>query len=679
MGIERFITASETLDHLGEPAFLIGLDGSVIHANPAALSCYGYSRDEILALDVRDLRAPSRRESAIDQYREAAEHGKLFETVARRSDGTFFPAEVQAIPVGTDGETALLSLVRDITERKRLEEELARQRRLLERAESTGHLGAYRFEFETGRTTWSPEMFVLWGVDPSEFDGDVTQIVQDRIHPDDLARVLERRDAVVETRAPAPAKREYRLVLPDGTVRFIENDSETEYDASGAAVASLGYCLDVTDRRLAERELEESETRLREVLENSIDASYKRDLQTNTYDYLSPAFERISGYAPGEIDDLPLDVVLDLIHSDDAPEVARVIDEAMSGPAGTPSEVVYRFKRKDGEYRWLQDRFAIMRVPGDELGAMVGSVGDVTERREAEEALRHSEEKYRLLFESAGDAIFIHDRHGMTLAANPAACARLGHTNDELMSMNIGPVDSPDEALHAPGRIAKLMETGHSEFETVHLRKDGSRIPTDVSAQLITWNGQPAIMSTCRDITERKLLEEKLHQLATTDDLTGIPNRHRFFELAEGELKRALRHHEPMAIVFADIDHLKDVNDSGGHAAGDQALISFANVCKKYIREIDVLARLGGDEFALILPATNHEQAYATIERVRVALATEPIEYLGTDVTVSISAGVAELSGDQETLDKLLGRADRAMYRAKEAGRNRTVVDAAAD
>ena len=92
-----------------------------------------------------------------------------------------------------------------------------------------------------------------------------------------------------------------------------------------------------------------------------------------------------------------------------------------------------------------------------------------------------------------------------------------------------------------------------------------------------------------------------------------------------------------------------------------------------------MLARLGGDEFALILPATNREQAYATIERVRVALVTEPIEHLGAPLAISISSGVAELSGDQETLDTLLGRADQAMYRAKETGRNRTVVDSAAD
>ncbi|MEI6310352.1 MAG: PAS domain S-box protein, partial [bacterium] len=136
----------------------------------------------------------------------------------------------------------------------------------------------------------------------------------------------------------------------------------------------------------------------------------------------------------------------------------------------------------------------------------------------AEDKLQESERKYQLLFDSAGDAIFIHDAEAQILAVNTLACERLGYTHAELMSMRISQVDSAEEALHVPDRIALLIADGHLTFETVHQRKDGSLIPTEVSARQITWDGQPATMSICRDITEYKQAEK---QLAQSHDLLG--------------------------------------------------------------------------------------------------------------------------------------------------------------
>jgi PAS domain S-box-containing protein len=139
---------------------------------------------------------------------------------------------------------------------------------------------------------------------------------------------------------------------------------------------------------------------------------------------------------------------------------------------------------------------------------------EIRHRKKAEAALIESEKKHRLLFDSAGDAIFIHDTEARMLAVNQLACKQLGYTHEELMSMTVDQVDSPEEAPHASDRIARLMEHGHLTFETAHQRKDGSPIPTDVSAQRITWDGQPAMMSICRDITFRKQAEEDLKATA---------------------------------------------------------------------------------------------------------------------------------------------------------------------
>lgn len=123
--------------------------------------------------------------------------------------------------------------------------------------------------------------------------------------------------------------------------------------------------------------------------------------------------------------------------------------------------------------------------------------------------LLKSEEKHRLLFENAGDAIFIHNDKGTILASNTTACKRLGYSHAELMSLSVGAVDTPEQSQYAPERIARLLEQERIEFETVHQRKDGSPVPIEVNARLITWDGEPAIMSICRDITERKQAEEE--------------------------------------------------------------------------------------------------------------------------------------------------------------------------
>jgi PAS domain S-box-containing protein len=176
--------------------------------------------------------------------------------------------------------------------------------------------------------------------------------------------------------------------------------------------------------------------------------------------------------------------------------------------AGQPQACELRMLELDGTVFWARlEASAAENADGAPVNRIV--ISDITERKRAEEALRESE-KHKLLFESAGDAIFIFDAQAHMLAVNQTACEALGYTHAELMSMTVGQVDSPEEARHAPDRIARIMEHGHLTFETVHRRKDGSPVPVEVSARRIAWGGQPAVLSICRDITERKRAEEAL-------------------------------------------------------------------------------------------------------------------------------------------------------------------------
>lgn len=178
-------------------------------------------------------------------------------------------------------------------------------------------------------------------------------------------------------------------------------------------------------------------------------------------------------------------------------------------------------------------------------------------------------------------------------------------------------------------------------------------------------------------IYERSRLrtEQRLTELATTDSLTGLVNRIRLSEVFERERAHSLRNRTPLSLVFLDIDHFKQINDRFGHEAGDQALRHFAALLGQRLRASDLFCRLGGEEFAVLLPATDRQQAVQIAEVLRERLAGNPLPVDGQALHITLSAGVATLGEDGESLHSLMQAADRRTYAAKRSGRNRVVAD----
>lgn len=173
-----------------------------------------------------------------------------------------------------------------------------------------------------------------------------------------------------------------------------------------------------------------------------------------------------------------------------------------------------------------------------------------------------------------------------------------------------------------------------------------------------------------QDITSRKLLEVELKRLAETDELTGLRNRRSFFASADKALDRLKRENTPAALFIVDLDHFKRINDTRGHAAGDEALCHAARQIRRAIRRGDVLARIGGEEFAVLLPASDERTAAIVAERVRTSVASsKPVTAVG-ELELTASIGVTSICRADHSPDESLGRADKALYRAKHDGRN---------
>jgi two-component system cell cycle response regulator len=176
-----------------------------------------------------------------------------------------------------------------------------------------------------------------------------------------------------------------------------------------------------------------------------------------------------------------------------------------------------------------------------------------------------------------------------------------------------------------------------------------------------------------RDISLRMELETELQRLAATDSLTGTNNRRHFLQHAQQELQRSERFSLPMALLMLDIDKFKSVNDSFGHATGDTVLKAVVMACNQNLRHVDLFGRLGGEEFATLLPQTDLDGALTMAERLRQAVEALEIDGNGAPLRVTVSIGLSALRPGED-LDALMRRADAALYRAKDEGRNRCCV-----
>lgn len=174
-------------------------------------------------------------------------------------------------------------------------------------------------------------------------------------------------------------------------------------------------------------------------------------------------------------------------------------------------------------------------------------------------------------------------------------------------------------------------------------------------------------------LSNTQLLEDA-QKKAETDSLTGLANHRHFFDLASIEFTRAIRYHHPLTALMFDIDHFKEVNDTYGHSFGDKVLVSIAKLCMQLFRSIDIVGRYGGEEFAVLLPETHLGTATEVAERLRRAVAALIISYENTNISVTISTGIASQKRGCLSVNELVAQADEALYSAKNAGRNKIVV-----
>jgi diguanylate cyclase (GGDEF)-like protein/PAS domain S-box-containing protein len=361
--------------------------------------------------------------------------------------------------------------------------------------------------------------------------------------------------------------------------------------------------------------------------------------------------------------------------------LSNIFVDAEGTPLGIISTSEDITERKLAEKKLLMSREDLERQVQDrtaELSTTVKVLEDqIKERKAVEKALWKSEQKLRDIASSLGEGIYVLNEQEKLTFMNQEAERLLGRVEAELINGKVHDIIHSQKADGTPLSteecpIHNILKTGNRfvSEEEVFTRRDGKIFPVFVISTPIIEEGKvTAVVTAFRDITERKRLEEKVSHQAHYDFLTDLPNKMLFLHHLSHALTHARRNRKSLAVLFLDLDHFKKINDSLGHAVGDELLKCVARTLKCCIRADDIVARIGGDEFSILLPEIAHANDAGRVAGKIISYLRKPLIVDGHEFHITTSIGISIYPEDSDHAETLLKNADIAMYHAKEQGK----------
>ena len=423
---------------------------------------------------------------------------------------------------------------------------------------------------------------------------------------------------------------------------------------------------------MASDAIEESENRYRLLAENSADVVLQHTGPEQTITWASPSLTGVLGWDPNQILGKPL---AEFIHPDDSERSAALVSAAQRYHDVAASGEV-RFSTIGGGWRWMSAATRTVTTPksSDVVEAGIVSLRDIQDSVDSRQALEKSENLFRTSMESAAIGMAIVRLDGSFVVVNQSLCTMLRVDEGDLLTMNVDELVHADSMIHVRELGARMVG---NEFDNVVeqlrlVRSDGVEMWARTAVARVPSAGEQhdVYLLQVEDITDEREARELLAFRAFHDPLTGLRNRAWILDSLATDLESAARKGTSVGVLFIDLDHFKVVNDSLGHAAGDDYLITVAERIKGSLRAIDRVGRFGGDEFVVVFPdVDNPRQLENAAERISAALGAD-LHLSGHRMVPSASIGIA-LATPASTPDSLLRDADSALYRAKYAGRAR--------
>ena len=556
----------------------------------------------------------------------------------------------------------------DISERKQIQQALQDKEQMLSESQRIAHVGSWSVELTTDCVNWSDETYHIYGVRPETFKPSVKTFL-DLIHPDD--RVAMKRWVSDCRTGKAPPELDFRVMLPDGAVRYIRGSGGLQYDEMGRPLRMVGCVQDITERKYAEDVLQNSEAKFHALYDSTCDAVML--LGEEKFFDCNTAALKLFGCAT-------LDAFCTKTPADLSPP---------RQPCGTSSmelanqRIAVAKDKGSLRFEWMHKRcdsdeifpaeVQLNVIELDRKQVIQASVRDISERRQAENNLRVA----AVAFESQ-ESMMITDANSVILRVNKAFTETTGYEADELIGQTPSLLKS---GRHNADFYAEMWETllrtGTWQGEIFDKRKNGKIYPKylTISAVKGSDGATSHYVGTHLDITVSKAAAAEIERLAFYDPLTRLPNRRLLLDRLKPALASSHRSGRKGALLFIDMDNFKTLNDTLGHDMGDLLLQQVAQRLESCVREGDTVARLGGDEFVVMLEDLSEQAGEAAVQTEIIgekilAILNRTYQLASHSYRSTPSIGAILFNDHQQTIEELMKQADIAMYQAKSSGRN---------
>jgi diguanylate cyclase (GGDEF)-like protein/PAS domain S-box-containing protein len=418
-------------------------------------------------------------------------------------------------------------------------------------------------------------------------------------------------------------------------------------------------------RRQIEHALFQSESRLIDVLNHTSDLIQCVD-PDGSLSYTNRRWREVMGYSEEEVRSLNL---LDLLHPDSIVCCQDRFGRLMKGES--LKCVDFKFVTKSGETVYLEgDCGAVVKAGG--VVSTRGIFKNITDIVKTREALKVTEAQYQALYDNSPDIYTTLSASGEILSINRNGAAMLGYERNELIGESASKVIHPEDQREVFRCVEKLFRDPEEkiDIEFRKVRKDGSTFWVNQRASLEPGVSVPRLLVVCRDVTEKRYLEDKLAYQASHDALTSLLNRRAFEQRLQHVLTREMDPTDQHILCFLDLDQFKIINDTCGHIAGDELLRQVAALLAGLVRSRDTLARIGGDEFAVLMEHATLDSAIKFAEKIRSTIEAFVFHWRAQRFSIGVSIGVVPIQAGRSFTDTL-NLADMACYTAKKEGRNR--------
>jgi len=645
-GITPEFAATQILDTMKGAVVVVDMDGRIRVVNRGAASLLGYRPEQLRGAHIRQI-FPRDENLTTGQLLNSL--GILEHTMAwLAADGSRIDvlAASSFLRDPDNNPVAVVYVASDFTERKRAEGALRESEHRYRTLFEMNPLPMWVYDFESLRFTDVNDAAVRhYGYSRTEFLG---MTIRD-IRPAEEIEAMER---ALATAGPRRGPSHFRHRKKDGALIDVEITS-FEF-VSGGRHSRLVIAQDITARLRADEELRRSEERYRELFENANDIVYTHDL-AYLVTSMNIAGERVSGYSRDEIIGTHIQNLLAPEHRERA---ADALQKKLNGEA-TSTFYEVEMRAKDGRRIPLELSTRLIYRDGKVVGVQ-GIGRDVSDRKA-------SEARYRLLFERNLAGVYRSTPDGTILDCNDA-CARLfGYdSREEFLGVNANDFYFDDRERE---RIVQMLreQRQSTNLELRLRRRDGATVWV---LENVTLRDEDVMEGTIIDITDRKRAQDQVEYQAYHDSLTGLPNRLLFRDRITVALAHAKRTGRLSAVMFLDLDQFKLVNDTLGHTVGDRLLQAIGARLVTCVRAEDTVARMGGDEFTVLLADVADRRSAALVAQKVLEAVRHPVTIDEHELYVTTSIGIAVFPDEGLDAESLLKNADRAMYGAKERGRD---------